>query len=593
MRSAWAAFSIGVVGSVFCPLTAFAQSQSALPTREEVLRQPATSLPSAVAQRVRVEGDVERAPCPLADPSFANVRLTLSGAEFSGADQVSRDVLQNIARPWYGRDLPISAVCEIRDLAATELRRQGYLAAVQVPAQKIDGGIVKFDVFFAKVVGFQVRGNVGRGENVIAGYLNAIRDQPVFNILEAERYLLLAKEIPGYEVRLTLRPAGTKTGEVVGEVLVSYTPVEADLAIQNYGSAASGRFGGLAQVRLNGLIGLGDQTTLSYYNTADLKEQHVARVAQEFRLGREGLRVFADYAHAWARPDLGPTLDLRSKTDQFTLGLAYPLVRKQSKTVSLSGGFDLVNQRVNLADRPFTKDKLTVAFLRADISALDAGSISSIAGYTASEPKWRTGGTLEVRHGLRALGASKGCGPAQIRCAGAGTFVSNVEADTTAFVLKASVSGEYRPTPKFALIGSLRAQYAPNAVLNYEAFSAGNYSIGRGFDPGTLQGESGIGGSGEIRYGSLVPKTAKSVAVQGYGFADAVQVWNEERLVRSVGKQHLYSFGGGLRAAYGNRVVVDAGAAVPLNRAGTQTRRRDVRFLVNLYVRLLPWGRQK
>jgi hemolysin activation/secretion protein len=572
--------------------TATPITQGLAPTREEIRRESVNPLPSTVPQRVTVEGEVERAPCPLAAPAYADIRLQLSRAEFSGAQGQVADVLNRIAQPWMGKDIPIAAVCEIRDTAATELRRRGYLAAVQVPPQKIDGGVVRFDVLFAKLVGFQVRGNIGRSEKIIARYLDAIRDQPVFNIVEAERYLLLAKDIPGYDVRLTLRPAGTKTGEVIGEVLVAYTPVEADLSIQNFGSRASGRFGGLAQVRLNGLLGEGDRTSISFYNTADFKEQHVARISHELKLGREGLKFFADYAHSWSRPDLGPTLDLRSKTDQISFGLSYPLIRKQAKTVGLSSGLELINQRVTLATVPVSKDKLSVAFLRADFSQTDAGSISSIAGYSASEPRWRIGSSLEARHGLRAFGASKGCGPAQVRCTGAGVFPSNVEADTTAFVLKAGLSGEFRPVPKLALVGNLRAQYAPHPLLSYEEFSAGNYTIGRGFDPGALLGETGIGVSGEVRYGKLVPKSATSIALQGYTFADAAWVHNEDRLVAPIGKQHVYAVGGGLRAAYGNRFVIDAGGAVPLNRIGAQTKRRDVRFLINLYVRLAPWGGQ-
>ena len=39
---------------------------------------------------------------------------------------------------------------------------------------------------------------------------NQLTKEPVFNRYEAERYLLLASDLPGYTVRLTLRPAGTR-----------------------------------------------------------------------------------------------------------------------------------------------------------------------------------------------------------------------------------------------------------------------------------------------------------------------------------------------------------------------------------------------
>ncbi len=46
----------------------------------------------------------------------------------------------------------------------------------------------------------------------------------MFNRFEAERYLLLAGDLPGYDVRLALRSAGRARGEVIGEVTVARTP---------------------------------------------------------------------------------------------------------------------------------------------------------------------------------------------------------------------------------------------------------------------------------------------------------------------------------------------------------------------------------
>ena len=51
----------------------------------------------------------------------------------------------------------------------------------------------------------------------------------------------------------------------------------------------------------------------------------------------------------------------------------------------------------------------------------------------------------------------------------------------------------------------------------------------------------------------------------------------------------LYSAGGGLRGMVANRVSFDATVAVPLKDAGLLDRRGDVRFLLTLTTRLLPW----
>ncbi|MBA3898439.1 MAG: ShlB/FhaC/HecB family hemolysin secretion/activation protein, partial [Sphingomonadaceae bacterium] len=384
-----------IIGGLF-PAAAYAQAtQIAPPTREEVERLPVTPNPPPSSSRVTVEGEIERAPCPLADAAYKDITVQFTGAEFSGLGPVSPDMLRPAYADQIGKTVPIAAVCEIRDRAATILRRAGYLAAVQVPPQKIESGTVRFDVLMAKLVGFQVRGDAGNSEGIIQGYLKAIQEQPVFNILAAERYLLLARDLPGFDVRLTLRPAGTVPGEVIGEVQVVRTPVELDVNVQNYGSREVGRFGGLAQLRLNGLFGAGDRTTLGVFSTADFEEQQVVQASQEFRIGREGLLIAGDFNYAWTHPSLGPLIDLRSRTFVATLRARYPLVRRQSHNLFLSGGFDFIDQTSRLGPLPLTRDHLRVLFARLDFDSIDPDSLASTIGYSPAEPRWRFGGGVE------------------------------------------------------------------------------------------------------------------------------------------------------------------------------------------------------
>src|SRR3546814_16009744 len=70
-----------------------------------------------------------------------------------------------------------------------------------------------------------VRGDAGANEGLLQRYLSRLDDAPVFNINDAERYLLLARDIPGIDARLPLRP-GTNAGEVVGEVEVTRNPMK-------------------------------------------------------------------------------------------------------------------------------------------------------------------------------------------------------------------------------------------------------------------------------------------------------------------------------------------------------------------------------
>jgi hemolysin activation/secretion protein len=128
------------------------------PTREEVTR-PAPTPPVTRAPRLEVEGGVERAPCALDNPEYAAIRFTPRSVDFEGLKGVSPADLRSAYEPFIGREQPISVVCEIRDRAATILRDAGYIAAVQVPEQRIAEGVVRFQVLMAHLASVRVRGN--------------------------------------------------------------------------------------------------------------------------------------------------------------------------------------------------------------------------------------------------------------------------------------------------------------------------------------------------------------------------------------------------------------------------------------------------
>src|SRR3990170_3958995 len=95
-------------------------AQSVAPTREELTR--ITTPEEAPRSTLNIVGGIERSPCPLADPRYADVKVT------------------------------------IREAAATILRDKGYLAAVQVPTQRIENGVVRMETLYARITTIRARG---------------------------------------------------------------------------------------------------------------------------------------------------------------------------------------------------------------------------------------------------------------------------------------------------------------------------------------------------------------------------------------------------------------------------------------------------
>ena len=109
----------------------------------------------------------------------------------------------------------------------------------------------------------RVRGNAGRAERTIAGYLNKLTEREVFNRYDAERYLLLAGDLPGYNVRLALRSAGAgaRRGDRRGDGRASAGARRRHRPESRLARARPLGRAGAAQIF--GLTGLGDRTTLA------------------------------------------------------------------------------------------------------------------------------------------------------------------------------------------------------------------------------------------------------------------------------------------------------------------------------------------
>ena len=558
------------------------QAPITTPTREDL--DPVPERRTSSKPRVQIDDQVERSPCALDDPAYAKIKLKLSSVTFNKLGPVAASELTEAYQDYVGTEQGINVVCRIRDAAATKLRAMGYVAAVEVPAQEIENGAVNFEVLYAKVTSVRVVGRSGRNEGQFEAYLSKLADGELFNRYKAERHLLLARDIPGYEVRLALKPAGTGAGEMIAEVTLKRTPFTLDFSAQNLGAPSTGRFAGQLRATFNGLTGMGDRTTLSYYSTADFAEQHILQGSHEYMIGGNGLRFAVRGTYAWTKPDLGAAIpDVSAKTLFFNAEASYPFVRRQALSLKGAAGIDLVNQRVSFSGAPLSEDRVRVAYLRLDTEALDLrgqGPKGSIG--------WRFDGSIEFRKGLNILSASLNCAQNLARCAAPGfTAPSLPDGNPIATVLRASATLDIRPLHKVTVGISPRAQTSSSPVFAFEQFSIGNYTVGRGFDPGAVVGDKGAGFQTEVRLDAFRLSPKSPFDIQPYAFTDSAWVWDKASAVRK--PRRVSSFGGGIRSVIAGRARIDLSVAVPRTLLPGETKRRPARFLASISTALLPW----
>lgn len=566
-------------------------AQATPPTREQIEAPVRQESEEQGRSRLSVEGGIERGACPLASPENSGVTVRFSRVDFGAQQVVPEETLRPSWEGHAGREVPVSALCDVRDRAATILRGLGYLAAVQVPPQKIEGdGVVSMDVLAARLVDVRVRGDTGRGEELIAAHMRKLTDRPYFNSREAERHLLLARDIPGYDVRLVLRPAGTTPGEVIGDVQIVRTPFELYAGIQNLGSRSIGREGGFVQLTANDLIGLGDRTTVSIFNTFEFDEQTVIQISHDLALGASGARIGGKLIYGHAEPEFGNG-DFKTESWIAQVAASYPFIRRENLTVGGVAGFEMIDQKVEFTGTPISEDDLRVVFAQANFSLIDRPSLSSQGGFSANEPRWRVNGLVELRQGIGGLGASRDCSPLT-DCLAPNVAISRIDADPSGFVAKFRVDTEYRPVPEFTVAASYMGQFSPDPLLPFEQFSLGNYTVARGFDPGLVQGDSGFGYAVELRYGRITPSDPDEWRLQPFVFFDSGWTWTKNSGALD-DPQRLQSAGGGVRARWGDHADLSAMLAIPVSRddfTGRDT--GDVRLLFTFTTRLIPWSRR-
>ncbi|MET0179726.1 MAG: ShlB/FhaC/HecB family hemolysin secretion/activation protein [Novosphingobium sp.] len=568
---------------------AWAQAQGdtppALPgtTREVVNPPPPERDPRGSQVSVDSRAALERAPCPL---DASDVRTTITEVRFSGPDDKPLApelamVLAGVRSP--GGEQPVRVVCDIRDQANQALRDARYVAAVRIPPQRIDDGVLRLSVVSARIVETRVRGDAGPYKDLLEGRIRTLEALDPFNEGEAERILLLADDVPGLEIRLALQPkVDGRPGEVIGEIAVDYMRARLLANVQNYNSRQLGRETAYLLGEYYGLTGMGDRTFTAISTTFDFQEQKIFQLGHELLLDPSGLGFGLRGTYAISKPELD-TLALRTESYIASGEFTYPLMRGLRENLEAGVGFEHIDQRTTVGGGtepvPLNLDRISAVYYRL---AGDARYEKPI-GFLARQA-YRL--TLEVRQGLDIFKATR-------EGAGRGGFQpSRFEGDSVATIIRGGFDAAFGFSRALELAGTVRGQWASRALLNYDEFSLGNLTVGRGYDPGSNTGDRAFAVSVEPRVNlSLSP----SFETQLFGFYDGVRLWNLDPSSTEKDRR-LESVGGGVRLTLPGRARLEVTYAHPLDPpllTGTFNRRPPDRVLVSLTTQLLPWGARR
>jgi hemolysin activation/secretion protein len=525
-----------------CGAAGAGAAQNALPSRQEL--DPGRTRALAAAPAGEAFAGIESGPCPFGESALT---FTLQGVDIRAADAAASLSTVELSPAWsgfLGREISLSTACEIRDRVAATYLRRGVLASVIIPEQRIVEGRLALEVVEARVTSVSYRGDAGPAQAQVARYLDQLKGMAPFDLNRAQRYLLLASDIPGVQVQATLKPAPGGAGAVALEIAVSHDPVSVFLEAHNLGSVSVGREMLLARVDLNSLTPLGERTSLIAYGTADFEEQRVFQLIEQIKLGGSGLA--AELSASWAETRPGgalSALELDGESFAGSARLSLPLVRHRRHNLTASAGLDWIDQTMEFGNgiAVLTEDHLRVAYARLD----GHWAPRSLAGNSAAVT-----GFAEVRQGLSGLGASDY----------GDILASRFLGVPDALIWRAEMQLGARLAGPLIGAATVSWQHTDDPLLAYEEFSVGNLGVGRGYDPSAASGDRAIAWSLELTTTPL--RTPWGRAWRPYVFFDTAQLTNvgpgEDRMV-------LSSAGAGVRAQMTDRVAVDLAWAEPFD----------------------------
>ena len=503
--------------------------------------------------------------------AFTGRIVSLRRVVVTNATRVNQAEVDAAVHSLIGPKRDIAIYCEARNRVAALYASKGYrLTRVEVTPQdiKVNGGELVLQVtegYIAKVDTAHLdkmkpAADLARGFLAPLATADSAKPEPT-SWVAFERAILLARDIPGAEIDIRLHPskAGPGAVDLIADA-GSIRRYDVSVGMDDMGSKQLGQVAGFARLDINSLTGFGDRTTLLFYGTTTGAQKAVEGL-ESFFIGKGGLRGNLDLSYARTEPggELAP-LGIAGDFLDGRWDFSFPLVRGGEFNLQAIAGLEIVNERNSLgallgspSGAPLLfRDKLRIFRLKTDYRwAPEAVESLSLTG------------DVELRQGFIGLDSSR-VGDA---------VLSRASGDPAALVVRSDLVARWtfggRPAFEqpgggwFELAGHL--QYSDQSLLAFEQFQVGNYTIGRGFDPGAASGDSAYALQASI--GKPVPYISyKSGPMKGqtlwfepYAFVDVA------RLENHVGYNvTVESFGFGVSARLPWRLRVAASFAEPL-----------------------------
>ncbi len=469
--------------------------------------------------------------------------MDVRGVAIDGATAFPAAQLQPLVADLTGSGVPLARVEAARAALLSLYREQGYTFTT-VDAVLRPGGMLHFVVGEAQVTEVLLDGDIGPAGRQVLRFLEHLKDVRPLDVASLERWLLLAKEIPGVSVQPVLRPAGTGAGSLTLVARVSRQAVSGYVTADNRADRLTGPEQMLGVAQFNSFTALGERTELSIFGAARAS-QIFGQASTEFYVGGSGLRIRLYAGHGYAQPSGALRgIGYLGETTIAGVGASYPLVRQRARSLTLDASLDAIESDVDVDGFGGTTTRLSHDALRVARIGATGALYDLLLGDARPGANQAT---VRLSQGIDAFGAGTRGG----RNGNVGFTKLNFELTR--------VQTLFSPweNASVALQGTLAGQWTDDVLPLAEKFYLGGARLGRGFYAGQVTGDRALAASAELQLTTSMSTTLFGTALQFqptlYVFYDWGQGWQN---LAADADRRLQSYGIGLRVPVNDRFEV-------------------------------------
>jgi hemolysin activation/secretion protein len=249
---------------------------------------------------------------------------------------------QSITQPFLEKNLDFSQLQELTNLLNTFLKQQGWiLANAYLPKQNLTEGTLHINIALGHIEK-DAQGNVITIENtqpfriskdLVESRLEESVNKAIVDSKSLERAILLLNDLPGIKAQSTFEK-GKETGGSRLIINVKEGPIiNGDITADNFGNTYTGLWNANINLRVNDLLGNGEQFTLGGKKGENLNQSYFAATTP---IGDNGalLNIHYNYLDYRLGKEL-KELDIHGDTQTIGTGMSYPIIR--STELSLWG----------------------------------------------------------------------------------------------------------------------------------------------------------------------------------------------------------------------------------------------------------------